>query len=153
MENQNVLNQEQEQVIAEEVKSVNDQFVEFLHTKGISAKFKLAFANMKESANLQHAEDVKAFNEVKEQSMEDNKEFVEFLHTKGLKAKVKLVIENIKKGAKESNQKVKEQIEASKQGHTPYVEVSADALNKEFNEFLKLKGLSNKYTVTIEEVK
>lgn len=151
MENQKNLNEEQ--VINEEVKEVNDQFVEFLHTKGIQAKFKLAFDNMKESANLQHAEDVKRFNEVKAQSAEENKEFVEFLHTKGLKAKVQLVIENIKKGAKESNQKVKEQIEASKHGYNPYTNVSAEVLNKEFNEFLKIKGLSNKYTVTIEEVK
>lgn len=146
MENQNVLNEK-------EVKDVNDQFVEFLHTKGIQAKFKLAFDNMKESAKAQHEEDVKAFNETKEQSIEDNKEFVEFLHTKGFKAKVKLVIENIKKGARESNQKVKEQIEASKHGYAPYTMVNAEVLNKEFNEFLKIKGLNNKYTVTIEEIK
>lgn len=142
----------QEKALEQEVKDVNDQFVEFLHTKGIKAKFKLAFTNMKESASIKHAEDVKNFNEVKNKSMEENKEFVEFLHTKGLKAKVKLVIENIKKGAKESNQKVKEQIEASKQGYNQN-NISAETLNKEFNEFLKQKGLNNKYTVTIEEVK
>lgn len=142
----------QEKLLEQEVKDVNDQFVEFLHTKGIKAKFKLAFANMKDSASIKHAEDVKNFNEVKAKSMEDNKEFVEFLHTKGLKAKVNLVIENIKKGAKESNQKVKEQIEASKYGYNQN-NISAEVLNKEFNEFLKLKGLNNKYTVTIEEIK
>ncbi|MBQ8293654.1 MAG: hypothetical protein IJX78_07645 [Bacilli bacterium] len=146
MENQNVLNEK-------EVRTINDQFVEFLKTKGIQAKFKLAFENMKESASLQHAEDVKAINEVKAKSAEENKEFVEFLHTKGLKAKVKLVIENIKKGALESNQKVKEQIEEAKHGYTPYTNVNAEVLNKEFNEFLKVKGLAGKYTVTIEEIK
>lgn len=149
MENQNVLN-EQEVL---EVKDVNDQFVEFLHTKGLKAKFKLAFDNMKVSAKTQHAEDVKSFEAVKKQSMEDNKEFVEFLHTKGLKAKVQLVIENIKKGAQESNQKVKEQIQMAKKGCTSNKSITAEELNKEFNEFLKIKGLNNKYTVTIEEVK
>ena len=150
MENEKILNEEMEK----EVKSVNEEFVEFLHTKGISAKFKLAFNNMKESAKAQHEADVKAFNEVKEKSIEENKEFVEFLHTKGLKAKVKLVIENIKKGAKEQGQKTKEQIEAAKHGYVnTYSKVSAVDLNKEFNEFLKLKGLDKKYTVIIEEVK
>ena len=88
-------------------KDVTEQFSEFLKTKGLTAKFKLAFENMKESAKIQHANDVEAFNELKRQSAEDNKDFVEFLHTKGLKAKVRLVIENIKKGAKESKEKTK----------------------------------------------
>lgn len=149
MENEKMVNQEMEN----EVKSVNEQFVEFLNTKGISAKFKLAFSNMKESAEAQHQADVKAFNEVKEKSKEENKEFVEFLQTKGLKAKVKLVIENIKKGAKEQSQKTKEQIEAAKHGYNPNSKVTAVDLNKEFNEFLKQKGLDKKYTVIIEEVK
>ena len=95
-----------EQVLNEkelnEVKELNEQFVEFLHTKGIKAKFKLAFSNMKESAKEQHKKDVESFNEVKAKSIEENREFYEFLHTKGFKAKVKLVIENIKKGAQEA---------------------------------------------------
>lgn len=150
MKNEEIINEELET----EVKDVNDQFVEFLKTKGIKAKFKLAFENMKESTKAQHERDVKNFNEVKKKSAEENKEFVEFLHTKGFKAKVKLVIENIKKGAKESRQKVKEQIEASKYNHTPGVKVvNANDLNKEFNDFLKQKGLDGKYKVVIEEVK
>ena len=63
---------------------------------------------------------------------------MEFLHTKGLKAKIKLVIENIKKGAREVNDKTKAQIEASKKLSTS--DYSADALTREFNEFLKQKG-------------
>ena len=110
MNNQENMNIELEK----EVKDVNDQFVEFLHTKGIAAKFKLAFANMKESTKEQHKKDVENFNQVRAQSIKDNKEFYEFLHTKGLKAKVKLVIENIKQGAKESKEKTKQQIENSK---------------------------------------
>ena len=52
------------------------------------------------------------------------------------------VIENIKKGAREANSNTKAQIEKSKQlSKTTY---SADTLTKEFNEFLKLKGLSDK---------
>ena len=138
--------------LEEEVKDVNDQFVEFLKTKGIKAKFKLAFENMKESTRAQHAADVKAFNEVKRKSAEENKEFVEFLHTKGFKAKVKLVVENIKKGAKESRQKTKEQIAKSKELAKPYKAVTAIDLDKEFNNFLKQKGLDGKYKVVIEEV-
>ncbi len=137
--------------LEKEIKDVNDQFVEFLETKGIKAKFKLAFDNMKESAKAQHEQDVKNFNAVKTQSIEDNKEFYEFLHTKGFKAKVKLVIENIKKGARESREKTKEQIEKSKNLANPYRTLTKEDLNKEFNEFLKLKGLSDKYTVIIEE--
>lgn len=143
MEKQVYLNQKQ-------VKEVNDQFKEFLQTKGIKAKFNLAFENMKESTKQQHEKDVKAFNEVKQKSIDDNKDFVEFLHTKGLKAKIKLVIENIKKGAREANSNTKAQIEASKQLTKPTY--NADSLTKEFNEFLKQKGLDSKYIVTIEEV-
>ena len=35
-------------------KEVNEQFKEFLNTKGLTAKFKLAFENMKESCKEQH---------------------------------------------------------------------------------------------------
>lgn len=143
MENQINVNQEQ-------VKEMNDQFKEFLQTKGIKAKFKLAFENMKESTQQQHEKDVKSFNEIKQKSIEENKDFVEFLHTKGLKAKIKLVIENIKKGAREVNDKTKAQIEASKKLSTS--DYSADALTREFKEFLKQKGLDSKYIVTIEEI-
>lgn len=147
--------------VEKEVKDVNDQFVEFLNTKGIKAKFKLAFENMKESAIEQHKKDVESFNEVKRKSAEENKEFVEFLHTKGFKAKVKLVIENIKKGAKESREKTKQAIAESRKlaNPNPYAHVNntkatytASELSKEFNAFLQAKGLDSKYTVTIEEV-
>ena len=149
-----------EKDIEKDVIDVNDQFIEFLHTKGIKAKFKLAFENMANSAKAQHEKDVAAFNEVKRKSAEENKEFVEFLHTKGFKAKVKLVIENIKKGAKESRQKTKEAIEASKRlaTPTPYSGVhsnktySASELLAQFNAFLQSRGLDSKYTVTIEEI-
>ena len=144
--------QEEVVEIEQDVKDVNDQFVEFLNTKGIKAKFKLAFENMKESAIEQHKKDVAQFNEVKRQSAENNKEFVKFLHTKGFKAKVKLVIENIKKGAKESRQKTKEAIEQSRKLANPYRTYTASDLSTEFNAFLKSKGLDTKYIVTIEEV-
>lgn len=133
-------------------KDVTEQFREFLKTKGLTAKFKLAFENMKESAKIQHANDVEAFNEVKRQSAEDNKDFVEFLHTKGLKAKVRLVIENIKKGAKESKEKTKVQIEKVKALKNPNKVMTINDLNNEFNAFLKQKGLDGKYQVTIVEV-
>ena len=133
-----------------QVKEVNEQFQEFLQTKGIKAKFKLAFENMKENTKSQHEQDVKQFNEIKQKSIEENKDFVEFLHTKGIKAKINLVIENFKKGAREANANTKAQIEKSKQLSKPTY--SADTLTKEFNEFLKLKGLSDKYVVTIEKV-
>lgn len=133
-------------------KDVTEQFSEFLKTKGLTAKFKLAFENMKESAKIQHANDVEAFNEVKRQSAEDNKDFVEFLHTKGLKAKVRLVIENIKKGAKESKEKTKAQIEKAKVLGNPNKVMTINDLNNEFNAFLKQKGLDGKYQVTIVEV-
>ena len=87
-----------QQEIEQEMLEMSEQFSTFLHTKGIKAKFKLAFSNMKESAKKQHVADVAEFEAVKAQSAEDNKEFVEFLHTKGIKEKYKLVIENIKKG-------------------------------------------------------
>ena len=126
-----------------EVKELNEQFVEFLHTKGIKAKFKLAFANMKESARIQHQKDVKSFQEVKAKSIEENREFYEFLHTKGFKAKVKLVIENMKKGAKEAKNRPVNQ----------YNHIKEVNLNKELELFLKSKNLDTKYKITIEEIK
>lgn len=130
------------QVNEKEIKELNDKFIAFLHTKGISAKFKLAYQDIKESAIKTHQESVANFNEVKAKSIEENKEFYEFLHTKGFKAKVKLVIENIKKGAKEAKDH-------------PYgkVQVSQEDLNQKFNEFLKVNNLDNKYKVVIEEIK
>ena len=82
-----------------EMLELNEQFGAFLRTKGIAAKYKLAFHGMGESARRQHEADAAHFQAVKAQSAEDNQEFVEFLHTKGVKAKFHLVIENIKKGA------------------------------------------------------
>ena len=132
---------------------ISRQFEEFCHTKGIAAKFKVAFANMAESARRQKEADKAAFEEVKRQSAENNAEFTEFLHTKGFKAKVKLVIENIKKGAKESNERVRKQIEQAKHG-LPDVNAktyTAESLTREFNGFLKTKGLDDKYTVEVTE--
>lgn len=137
--NEQVLNETE----VKEVKDLNDQFVEFLKTKGIKAKFKLAFENMKESAKQQHEKDVKSFNEVKAKSIEENKQFYEFLKTKGFKAKVKLVIENIKQGARE----------AKNRPIPTYNRVTEQDLNKELNLFLKSKNLEGKYVITIEEVK
>jgi len=153
--------------IKQEMLELNDQFSEFLHTKGISAKFKLAFSNMADSARKQHAADVESFNSVKAKSEEENKDFVEFLHAKGIKAKYKLVIENIKKGAKSAPYNTAEQIAAIKaqtqaavaranaygKPHTttPSEDYSAQILAEEFNDFLKTKGLDEKYTVYIIE--
>ena len=133
-------------------KELTNQFDEFLKTKGLKAKFKLAFENMKESTKKQHEADVANFQAVKQKSIEENKEFYEFLHTKGFKAKVKLVIENIKKGAKESRAKTKEQIEKSKYVANPYSSITQQQLEKEFNEFLEKKAIGNKFTVKIEKV-
>lgn len=139
--------------LVNETKELNEQFTEFLHTKGIKAKFKLAFNNMNDSINYQHEQDVKSFKEIKEKSIEENKDFYDFMHTKGLKAKIQLVIENIKKGARESSQKVREQIEASKNIQTfQNINITVEELNNEFNNFLKQKGLDSKYIVIIEEV-
>ena len=84
-----------QQEIEKEMLELNEQFAAFLNTKGITAKFKLAFNNMSESLKKQHAQDIAEFEAVKAQSAEDNKEFAEFLRTKGIKAKYKLVIDNI----------------------------------------------------------
>lgn len=157
MENQ-VKTQDQ---IEQEMLELNKQFGEFLHTKGITAKFKLAFSNMGDSARKQHETDKAQFEAVKAQSAEENAEFVEFLHTKGLKAKFNLVVENIKKGAEAAPQRTAESIaKRAAQTHSsvnPYAGVhaahglyTAESLSREFNEFLKMKGLDTQYTVEIK---
>ena len=151
--------------IEEEMNELNEQFSAFLHTKGIKAKFKLAFNNMSESAKKQHEADVAEFEAVKAKSAEDNKEFAEFLRTKGIKAKYKLVIENMKKGAKEAPAntaaqiaKVKAETQAAVaranalgKTNTVAAEVNAATLENEFNAFLKSKGLDGKYTVSVSK--
>ncbi|MGN1052007.1 MAG: hypothetical protein ACI4SH_01295, partial [Candidatus Scatosoma sp.] len=81
---------------------ISKQFEEFCHTKGIGAKFKVAFGNMAENAHKQKEADKARLEEVKRQSAEENPEFTEFLHTKGFKAKVKLIVANLKKGCREA---------------------------------------------------
>lgn len=149
--------------IQQEMMELNDQFSAFLHTKGIVAKFKFAFDNMAESTRKQHQADVAKFEEVKAQSAEQNKEFVEFLHTKGIGAKFRLVVENIKKGAQNARQNTAKQIAkvqaqtqaniAKSRAHVaPTTQTyTAESLAKEFNEFLKMKGLDDKYKVEISE--
>ena len=154
-----------QQELEQEMSELNDQFAAFLHTKGIVAKFKLAFNNIGESARKQHEADVAEFEAVKAQSAEDNKEFAEFLRTKGIKAKYKLVIENIKNGAKTAPANTAAQI-AKVQSETKasveranalgtngilVTEVSSATLENEFNAFLKSKGLDGKYTVSVTE--
>ena len=154
-----------EQEIEQEMLELNEQFAAFLHTKGIAAKFKLAFNNMSESAKKQHAADVAEFEAVKAQSAEDNKEFAEFLRTKGIKAKYKLVVENLKKGMADAPANTAAQIAKTKAQTQAAVahanslgkpgvvtpEVNASSLEDEFNAFLKSKGLDGKYTVTVTE--
>lgn len=151
----------------QEMLELNEQFRAFLHTKGIGAKFKVAFANMQQAANKQHEADKSNFEAIKAQSAEDNKEFVEFLHTKGLKAKYNLVVENIKNNAKTLPYDTAAQIEkinAQAQGaisrantyKNSYGKVTSEpytieSLANEFNDFLKAKGLDGKYTVCITE--
>lgn len=144
----NMQNKQTEQEMIE----LNKQFTEFLHTKGIVAKFKLAFSNMKESTIKQHEKDVKNFNEIK--NSQENKDFVEFLHAKGIKAKFHVVVENIKRGIKEAPLKTQQQItnskyNASKSETVNYKTITAEELTKQFNEFLELKGLSKDYRVEI----
>ena len=80
-----------------------------------------------------------------------SEQFAEFLRTKGIKTKFHLVIENIKKGARESREKAKKQIDASKHDvHKEIIQIQSD-LEKEFNAFLKAKGLDKKYIVVITE--
>ena len=142
--------------VEQEMLELNNQFSEFLKIKGIKAKFKLAFDNITESAKKQHEQDVKSFNEIKEKSKEKNKDFVEFLQAKGIKAKFHVVVENIKRGIKEAPQKTAQQIANSKPSinniDKSCTKITAEYLNKEFNEFLKVKGLSNNYIVEIVEV-
>ena len=144
--------------VEQEMLELNNQFSAFLKTKGIKAKFKLAFSNMAESAKKQHEQDVKTFNEVKEKSRQENKDFVEFLEAKGIKAKFHVVVENIKRGIKEAPQKTAQQIEKSRKLTNTNVvksneKITADQLSHEFNEFLRLKGLSTEYKVEIIETK
>ncbi len=153
-----------EQETEKEILELNKQFSEFLHTKGISAKFKLAFKNMSESAKSQREADKSSFEAVKAQSEENNKDFAEFLRTKGIKAKYELVIENIKKGVKSAPDNTASQIakvkaetqksisnsNAPSQKHATS-EITASTLEEEFNAFLKSKGLDNKYTVSVTE--
>ena len=153
---------------------ISKQFEEFCHTKGIVAKFKLAFAQMGENERKQAAADKAQLEEVKRQSAEANPEFTEFLHTKGFKAKVRLVIANLKKGCKEApartaaavdgiSAQTKANIASAQAGVyrttagygvtngakvTDASEYSADELAREFNKFLKAKGLDG-YTVEV----
>lgn len=158
---------------------ISKQFEEFCHTKGIAAKFRVAFSQMAENARKQKAADKSQLEEVKRQSAEANPEFTEFLHTKGFKAKVKLVIANLKKGCQEAPKKTAAQIDGisaqtkaniaraqanvyrttSGYGATaPHgvkvvdaSEYSADELTKAFNEFLKEKGLDEQYAVEVTD--
>lgn len=129
----------------EDLDNVNQQFTEFLHTKGIKAKFKVAFDNMKENTRVQHEKDKAEFNAVKQKSYEENKAFADMLHTKGFKAKIKVILEGFKASAEEAKQKTKQQREELKQRE----DTSIAELTDEFNAYLQAKGLN--YTVKIEE--
>lgn len=135
---------ENRKTIEQEMLELNEQFGAFLKTKGISAKFKLAFANMAESADGQRAADRANFEAIKAQSIEENKDFVTFLHTKGVKAKINLVIENIKKGAQNAPANTAAQIANAKA-------VSAESLSQELDAFLKARGLDGKYSIVLTE--
>lgn len=139
---------------------ISKQFDEFCHTKGIVAKFKVAFEQMGENARRQHEQDKANIEAVK--NSEENKEFREFLHTKGFKAKCRLVIENIKRGAANANAdtaikidelhaKTQASIRAHSVNHAKPAEYSAEQLAAEFNAFLHEKGLDEKYAVQIVE--
>ena len=137
------------------------QFDEFCKTKGIVAKFKVAFEQMGENAHRQHEQDKANIEAVK--NSEENKEFKEFLHTKGFKAKCRLVIENIKKGAANANADTARKLDelhaktqASIRAHSVNptakpAEYSAEQLAAEFNAFLNERGLDEKYAVQIVE--
>ena len=143
----------------QEMATLNEQFGEFLRTKGIVAKFKLAFANMGASLEAQREADRARMEEIK--NSEENRQFVQFLQTKGFKAKFNLVIENIKKGAREANERTQAQIAATKARTQASIDAArnvgvapvytAQTLEEEFNAFLKSKGLDGKYTVVITE--
>ena len=140
---------------------ITKQFEEFCHTKGIVAKFRVAFEQMGENARRQHEKDKANIEAVK--NSEENKEFREFLHTNGFKAKCLLVIENIKRGAKNANAdtaKKLDELHAETQANirahsvTPNAksaDYSAEQLSAEFNAFLKERGLDDKYAVRIVE--
>ena len=140
---------------------ITKQFEEFCKTKGIVAKFKVAFEQMGENARRQHEQDKANLEAVK--NSEENKEFKEFLHTKGFKAKCRLVIENIKRGAANANADTARKLDelhaktqASIRAHSVNqsakpAEYSADQLAAEFNAFLKERGLDEKYAVQIVE--
>lgn len=131
---------------------IGKQFEEFCHTKGIAAKFRVAFGNMAENAHRQKDADKAQFEEVKRQSAEANPEFTEFLRTKGLKAKVKLVIANLKKGVKENKENVRRQISEAKHGvPSTTIPYTAEELSREFNAFLKAKGLDGQYAVEVTD--
>ena len=140
---------------------IAEQFEEFCKTKGIVAKFRLAFEQMGENAHRQHEQD-KANIEAAKNS-EENKEFREFIHTKGFKTKCRFVIESIKRGAANANAdtarkldelhaKTQASINAhSANGGAKPAEYSAEQLAAEFNAFLKERGLDDKYAVQIVE--
>ncbi len=139
---------------------ITKQFEEFCHTKGIVAKFKVAFEQMGENARRQHEHDKANIEAVK--NSEENKDFREFLHTKGFKAKCRLVIENIKRGAANANAdtarkldelhaKTQASICAHSVPNAKPAEYSAEQLASEFNAFLKERGLDEKYAVQIVE--
>ena len=140
---------------------ITKQFEEFCHTKGIVAKFKVAFEQMGENASRQKEQDKANIEAVK--NSEENKEFREFLHTKGFKAKCRLVIENIKRGAANANADTARKLDelhaktqANLRAHNVNpsakpAEYSAEQLAAEFNAFLKERGLDEKYAVQIVE--
>ena len=140
---------------------ISKQFEEFCHTKGIVAKFRVAFEQMGENARRQHEKDKANIEAVK--NSEENKEFREFLHTNGFKAKCRLVIENIKRGAANANADTARKLDelhaktqANIRAHsaTPNAksaDYSAEQLSAEFNAFLKERGLDDKYAVRIVE--
>ena len=140
---------------------ISKQFEEFCHTKGIVAKFRVAFEQMGDNARRQREQDKANIEAVK--NSEENKEFREFLHTNGFKAKCRLVIENIKRGAANANadtaRKLDElhaETQANIRAHsvTPNAktaEYSAEQLSAEFNAFLKERGLDDKYAVQVVE--
>ena len=140
---------------------ITKQFEEFCHTKGIVAKFKVAFEQMGANARRQKEQDKANIEAVK--NSEENKEFREFLHTKGFKAKCRFVIESMKKSAKNANADTAKKLDelhaktqASIRAHsvTPNAkpaEYSAEQLAAEFNAFLKERGLDEKYAVQIVE--
>lgn len=137
--------------IEDEMVDVNQQFTDFLKTKGIKARFKLAFSNMKDNAAVQHQESVREFKEIKKESRENNKEFVEFLETKGLKAKFYVVVNGFKNGIKEVKSIDKDSDLEEETVECNSTDCKATELSTEFNNFLKMQGLDTKYQVQIIE--